>query len=220
MAESAKTEIMMLVIPKLGGPALDGECLLQIQTNPQDDLMTEFVAAPTPEDYSNFFELTGFSLGMKLEPNDATGGGGFRNWYQFKKGDPPQTPFPRKFDKGSFDRVIDAASPVFFHSCCNKKKDDQTPSFDKAIIIKRALQGDAFTGGTGIGAAYIRIELTGVDITSISWDDGDVVKEKCDFTATGITVTYRAQHDSGAVDQTLGDQTAHWDITMETATKK
>jgi type VI protein secretion system component Hcp len=59
------------------------------------------------------------------------------------------------------------------------------------------------TGGihqtkTGVGhIGFLRIDFTGVLITSIDWDAGEVVKEKVKMVCRTVQVKYRAQNNDG-----------------------
>ena len=92
----------------------------------------------------------------------------------------------------SFSKVIDAASPVIFEACTNAQK------FAKAIIVKRISQGlsDAADLPT---VAYLRFDFEEVLVTSVSWNDGDLVKEKITFEASSIKLRYRKQLNDGTV---------------------
>ncbi len=214
MAEDAKTDILMLF--QLEGQPVWAEGALMI--DPKDDLMSEFKPPPDFNSYSNYFQITEFELGMELAPKDggssasaAKGaapatqpGGTWSNWYQHKQGDFSANPYELKFNSGSFGRILDCASPVFFTSCCNKKE------FSRAIIVKRMAQGENLKGVARLPRTYMRLDFTSVLIKSISWDDGDLVTEKCTFTAKKVIITYRQQKADGTVDGQLGDRIATW----------
>ena len=208
MADSADTDIVMLFI--LNGQPVYGESMLSV--DPNDQLMQEFQPGGDANTYSNFFELKNFALGLQLSPSDnksgpklppgaqaalATGSS-FGRWYTAAVNPYEGNTSLTKFNTGSFDRLIDAASPIFFQACCNKVR------FDKAIIIKRASQD-----GDRQPFANVRIEMTNVLLTNIDWDDGDVVTEKCSFTCDSIIITYVPQNDDGTVDAS-GSLSATW----------
>jgi len=68
----------------------------------------------------------------------------------------------------SFTRMIDRASPLLFENCAN------SISFASATLVKRKV-----TGQTLALQAFLRMDFKDVLIVGISWDDGDILKEKC-----------------------------------------
>lgn len=212
-------------------------------------------------------------------------------------------PYQIRTVTGSFSRMMDSASPTFFQYCVNQSL------FQKAVLIKRVMQGDQSSGGggggggmggsglrlgasggfganlgasvgTNLGAnvggnlsgglggnlsaglgggvgglggsagiranaglglnvgggggfgsgggvggavsrkpvAFLRVEFTGVTITSIDWSDGDVVKENCSFSAKGVEIKYLPQKNDGTVDTSLGPLMAKWPGKNDTVT--
>jgi type VI protein secretion system component Hcp len=197
MADANKTDLVMLFV--LDGQPVWGECALDVWS--KDTLMTEFKPADY-DNYSNFFEVKSFDFKIALKEDDQTGAatststaatGPFARWRSASNSEYKKIRnYPLEVDTFSFTRAIDSASPIFFQSCC------QSRTFDKAILVKRLSQGGPADAPLP-AAAYMRIELTDVLITNISWDDGDMVEEKCDCLCRGITVTYRQQGDDGRI---------------------
>jgi type VI protein secretion system component Hcp len=105
--------------------------------------------------------------------------------------------YPTKFEGASFERLIDRASPTFFMHCCTSK------TFDSAVLVKRISQGE-LAGQNLPSVGYLRVEFTKVLITDISWEDGELVKEKCQFTCKGMKLIYRKQSDSGRLQAWAG----------------
>ena len=192
-----------------------------LQVAPDDTLMKDFYKNTDYDSYSNFFEVTTFSMGMKLTEQDASNSavgqhprpngqpaaksavsaGPFARWRSATPLEYKKIPYPFEFDKFTFERVVDSASPIFFECCCKSR------TFDTAVLIKRLSEGEA--GGVfRPSLAYLRIEFTKVLITSISWEDGDLVKENCDFICQGMKVTYRKQSAGGTIGG--GDLSATW----------
>ena len=96
------------------------------------------------------------------------------------------------FKTVSFSKVIDAASPVIFESCVNAQK------FERAIIVKRISQGLSDVADLPT-VGYIRFDFREVLVTSVSWNDGDLVKERITFEASSIRLRYRKQLNDGSV---------------------
>jgi type VI protein secretion system component Hcp len=200
--DQSKTDLVMKFI--LEGREVNGECALQVDE--KDILMKGFRGADY-DWYSNFFEITNFDMSMSLkesdegtstlshhapaqQPKNGTAHGQFARWRSASWDETKRISYPLEFDKFSFERVIDSASPIFFESCCKSK------TFDSAALVKRLSQG-GLESKPSVG--YLRIDFTKVLITGISWEDGDLVKEKCDFICQGVTVTYRQQRWSGDI---------------------
>ena len=102
--------------------------------------------------------------------------------------------FNPSFKTVSFSKVIDAASPNIFEACVNAQK------FEKVIIAKRISQGLSEDVDMP-SVAYIRFDFSDVMVTSVSWNDGDLVKEKITFESSSIKVRYRKQLDDGTVSE-------------------
>ncbi len=209
-----KTDLIMKFI--LEGQDVPAECALQV--DPADPLMNDFKPADY-EHYSNFFEVTDFDFKLNLEDTDESSNpasqavnhslrpaatrvrnmpaGRFARWRSASGPEAQNISYPPKFGGASFERLIDRASPIFFMSCCTSK------TFDSAVLVKRLSQGQF--GGTNLpSVGYLRIEFTKVLITDISWEDGDLVKEKCEFTCHSMKLIYRKQDNSGRLQAWAG----------------
>lgn len=92
----------------------------------------------------------------------------------------------------SVTRVLDKASPKLLEYCLKLE------SFTKAVIVKRKVVGRAH-GGTREHQGFLRLEFEEPLITSVEWDDGEVIEEKLKFVCRGIKVTYRPQNDDGSL---------------------
>ena len=204
MADGSKTDIVMMLW--LNNRPLEAECGLSIA--PNDPLMTDFKNNP-----GHFFELTDFDFNLKLDGADKTAedqegspsaaaGMDFSRWYQYGPRDPAKTVYPVKFSSGGFERGIDCASPAIFQCCCEKT------AFNKAIIVKRLSTGDD-AGGPAHPTGYLKLEFRDVLITSVSWSDGEMVVEKCEFDCQEVTATYRKQAVHGAIGAD-GESKAMW----------
>ena len=194
--DQSKTDLVMKFIQQ-GGQEVNGECALQVDAD--DPLMNDFRGADY-DWYSNFFEITNFGMTMSLQDSDegtsalsrhapsnqpkaATTQGQFARWRSATWDEAKRIHnYPLEVGSCFFERILDSASPIFFQSCCKSE------SYDGAVLVKRLSQSEI---KPSIG--YLRIEFTKVVITGISWEDGDLVKEKCDFTCQGIKVLYRKQ---------------------------
>ena len=200
-----KTDIIMRFVQK--GRPVWAEGALEL--TPDDPMTSDFKSA-TYDDYSNFFQVTKFDFGFKLDGNDegvstfsqqkTQGGsaktsgskGDFYRWRSAKEGEYRNIKYPLEFDVFNFSRIVDAASPVFFKSCCN------TISFDKAVLVKRLAQGD-LAGVSRPSLGYLRIEFTEVLIIKLEWNDGDVIEEECSFICREFDLTYKQQMVEGAL---------------------
>ena len=206
-----KTDLVMQFV--LRGKPVSAECGLNVHSN--DKLMGEFAKHTSYRNHSNFFEVSNFQMGLNLTEDDqshsasashaqlhgkhvnghsanARTAGRFARWRSATPEEGRDILYPLEVDKFSFDRLIDAASPIFFASCCDSK------TFDRAILVKRISQGHR--GGTARPAVgYLRLKFTDVLITSINWDDGEMVKEQCEFVCAKLEIEYRKQEFEGSV---------------------
>jgi type VI protein secretion system component Hcp len=217
MEQNTTDQVMRFV---LKGRDVWAECVLQIA--PNDILMNDFTRDPDYDCYTNFFEVTNFDFSVAMKDTSEStnvignqhthtlGSNPARNHQPLQQKSSANKTFarwrsattnqvkdlakyyPLEFDQFNFKRVIDRASPTFFKSCCD------STSFDKAVLVKRLSQGD-LGGSMKPSIAYLRIEFTEVLITGVSWDDGDLVTESCEFICRGMTITYRQQAPSGSL---------------------
>lgn len=215
MPDQNATDLVMKFV--LDGRPVWAECALEI--DPKDTMMTDFGQNTGYDNYADFFEVSGFDFGISLKEGDdsstsptlnqpraghpAAGGQPkpkqqsmpFARWRSAVGQEYKKIYYPLEFDEFNFERTIDAASPIFFQSCCKSKP------FESASLVKRLSQGD-----TGMSDAtsrpqfgFLRIDFDKVLITSIGWDDGDVVKEKVSFICQKMTIKYRQQNFAGVV---------------------
>ncbi len=219
MGESSSDLLMKLVGPKGDLPA-GGQAFI----DPKDTMSNDFKTG-------KYFELESFDLGFEVNdfetddkapasPRNAwVVGGKFANWRTPRDDNkPPQISFPVEADEFSFSRLIDQASPQIFQSCANSE------SFIQAVIVKRR---PAFAGALPVGIGkteavsdlrgFLRIEFNEVLITGLSWDDGEMVKEKCKFICRSVLVRYRPQASSGSLAD-AAEKTAQWSQQMELRT--
>jgi len=103
----------------------------------------------------------------------------------------------------SVSRQMDKCSPELFYSCM------MMSPLKKAIIVKRKIIGRLAAEGVSVPMmGFLRLEFNEPLITSIDWEDGDVIKEKFKFVCRGFTFTYRPQMPDGS----LGEQISRtWD---------
>lgn len=124
----------------------------------------------------------------------------FERWRSLTDSQTKTVKFPVSFDSFQFDRVIDAASTIFFYYCANQKR------FQKAILVKRQLTKLAGVR-VGIGTSnadmqsvgFLRFTFDNPMITSLNWDDGDMVTEKCTMVCDNMKVEYRQQNADGTL---------------------
>lgn len=212
-----KTDLVMQFV--LNGQPVWAECALKIWE--KDTLMKDFKGADY-DNYSNFFEVKSFDFKLALKEDDESGSphgqparqpstaskaaasGQFARWRSASNSEFKKIKYPLEVDTFSFSRIIDGASPVFFQSCCTSQ------TFDSAVLVKRLSQGGTGPDGDVLpSVGYLRIDFTGVLITSIGWDDGEMIEEKCECHAKGMTIRYRQQDDSGTV-TAAGETKAVW----------
>jgi len=106
--------------------------------------------------------------------------------------------YPAYMDDFNFTRLIDQASPVLFDYCCNRKP------FPFVSLIKRkaAVATTSLTVGSAGGTeelSYLRIDLADVLITSINWNDGDILEETCQMKCQKMKMTYYQQNNDGTL---------------------
>jgi type VI protein secretion system component Hcp len=216
LVDQAKTDLVMLFRLD-NGPVL-AECALEVA--PGDPLMPDFAKNTGYDRYSNFFEVTSFSMSLRLKEEDksanvlgtpqrtaghdahqpkARGTQEFARWRSASQSEYKDIVYPLEFGACNFSRVIDSASPIFFEGCCTSR------TFDKAVLVKRIAVGDpddpTSTDRPSLG--YLRLEFTDVLITGVNWTDGDLVTEQCDFICRGLTVQYRQQSFPGNLGATF-----------------
>jgi len=219
MADDNATDLVMKFV--FEGRPVWAECALEI--DPEDKLMKDFARNKGYDNYAEFFEVSGFDFGISLKENDDNpsnptvrnagrpgGQGGqpgqpgqpakprampFASWRSAVGKTYQEIFFPLEFDDFNFERTIDAASPIFFQHCCNSK------TFSSATLVKRLSQGEGTreSGTIFSQVGFLRIDFREVLITSISWDDGDVVKEKVSFICKEMEIKYRQQDVSGKI---------------------
>jgi type VI protein secretion system component Hcp len=201
--DESRSDIVMRFVMKGGGPVW-AESTLDVLK--EDPLMHGFKPISSYDDYSNFFEVTSFSFAVAVKPKEegvgalsrgtgthgANGGNApaaqdqFSRWRSATEEEYRKIRFPLEFDTFTFTRVIDGASPTFFSACCNQE------SFESAALVKRVASG--VRGGTSRESfGYLRLDFKDVLFTGISWDDGDLVTERCTFICKAMRVRYRQQ---------------------------
>jgi type VI protein secretion system component Hcp len=225
MVDQPKSEMFMKFVKKddwQGGGPVWAECASL--KDKDDDWMDDF----TPEDvdsYSDFFEVTKFEFGVTVKPEDTSKAGpqtqpahglgarpgghnakGAQNskskdaWQSWRSAntdsDIDNLKYPFEVDKFQFERLIDAASIVLFEACCGSQ------TFKSAVFVKRLA-----SGGDKPGKTFLRIDFEDVLVTSLNWDDGDMLNESCEFICRGFKFQYRRQDADGAL---LEPVSAEW----------
>jgi type VI protein secretion system component Hcp len=106
--------------------------------------------------------------------------------------------YPAYMDDFRFTRLIDQASPVLFDYSCNRKPFPFVTLIKrKAAVATASLSIDA--GGGTEQLSYLRIDLADVLITSISWNDGDILEESCQMKCQKMKLTYYQQNNDGTL---------------------
>ena|ERR1700733_301357 len=211
MADQDMNDLFMYILDDQGA-TVPGESSLQIAK--KDDLMEGFRGAEY-DWYANFFDVTDFEFNLELDDAEKKGSsnslGAFGDWYMHKD---PLKAFGGQYDvkkiAGTIGKSLDSTSPVFFQNCCYKK------TFKKGVLVKRAFTGARVSEGDSQAQAYLRILMTNIRITEVSWTDGDVIEEKLRFKCEHMEITYRKQSDSGG----LGKPTPLLNWTWTTGQKK
>ena len=205
MADQHKSDIVMRFVQMDGKPVY-AECALDV--NPSDRFMTDFHPA-TYDNYSDFFEVSKFSSGFEVKDEDqsksrlgsdnTTGRssnkksvglvqGEFASWRSATDTQAAEVIYPLECQTFRLDRLIDAASPIFFEHCC------KSISFKAATLVKRVA-----TGGANLPVGFLKIDFQSVLITSLNWDDGDMTMEKCEFICRDFKLQYRQQKADGTL---------------------
>ena len=229
--DDAKADILMYFMTDKG--AIDGESNLQI--DPSDGFMDGFKAT-SYRNYANFFEITEFNFNLRLNAGEKDGAnlkkdsammasvaaaankvgfGGptaktsvkkepdeYDKWRSATAEELKILKFPVEFGTFTFKRTLDAASPIFFQNCAN------AISFESAVMVKR-LQAASGSGQGFTSQGYMRIEFTDVLLTKVSWEDGDIVKENCEFKCKKMDVKYKRQNMDGSLSSVVSH--AAWD---------
>jgi type VI protein secretion system component Hcp len=180
---------------QLKGKPVFAECTLDVAAG--DALMQGFQAAqPGVRDpHINFFEVYDFDFDKSIKEGDVKetpaaglGSGPFARWRSAITPEYKKIKYKMEFDKFSFKRTVDRASPIFFASCCS------STTFDSATLVKRLAQG-----GDRAPAGILRIDFEKVLLTGIDWSDDDLIKESCDFICQKVTITLRQQQTDGTI---------------------
>ena len=208
MAGNDSTDVLMMFVSLRGRP-LGGEAGTVVAES--DKLATGF----TP---GSFFELDDFSFGggvedagsgdddgngqqdntvHKLQDTGApgrkekrrskAGGARFKQYFS----NPDTFAFDSIVDEISISRHLDRASMLLLQCCV-----DQTP-LQKAVLVKRKFTDNKKPGESRAYETYLRLEFKEPLITSVEWEDGDVVKEKVKFVCRGVKMQYRRQLPNG-----------------------
>lgn len=218
MADEHKTDILMLFKLK-DGTGVDAECALGKMNG--DDFMDEFEPQSYQDYSNYFqvktfnyhFELeeadasTGSGEQTSVpthkagpaaappppptKPAPSNVKGAFASWRAATDAEAEKMLFKLDFPPFEFERVIDAASPIFFDHCTKSK------SFRSAILVKRkSFSRDADTNAP---QAYLRIDFTYPLIVGVNWDDGDLTTEKVQFICQKFKVQYKQQRPDGTM---------------------
>ena len=204
-------------------------CESTARVDTRDPLTKDFKSVTDINDYCNFFEVESFNFGLALSEADQSksalsknpGGPGsapatpaaagqpaakaplpFSRWRSLTDQQAFNFRYPVQFNSFSFKRLVDSASPVFFTACLN------TQTFESVTLVKRLSTGKGRANETDM-QAYLRIDFYNAIITSISWDDGDLVDESCTFRCDRMIIQYQQFADSGSL-VPGGSASAEW----------
>jgi len=110
---------------------------------------------------------------------------GLNGWEKKLKLDVPEISVSRQMDK---------CSPLLFQSCMTMQ------AFRRAVIVKRKIIGNLAARRVNVPLmGYLRFEFDQPLITSIDWEDGDIIKEKFKFVCRGIRMIYKPQDPNGSL---------------------
>jgi type VI protein secretion system component Hcp len=188
MVDDVTSDVLMYFIRK-GSDPIEAESSSAIDS--KSDAMTRDFKP------GKFFEVTDFTLGIKLKDSETHGAqaddtgeeGSYARWRAMGSSDAKPNPvYKADIDDFSISRMIDVSSPILLKYCLARDR------FDKAVLVKRARA----PSGTVLG--FLRLEFTQVLIKSISWADGEAVRETCKFRYASVDVKYirRQMVDSSA----------------------
>lgn len=201
MPDDQSSDIMMRFV--LPSDRVIGEAMQWVDPS-ADKMLTGFEPSPTPDEWSNFFEVQEFSFNMSVKAKDDTVGGQGQAERRLSRNDIPvdQSSFrafriagrneldqklltyPVEFNSVKISRAIEASSPLLFYSCINNT------TFKGATLVKRV---SASVKGQMQQMGFLKFEFTDLLITSISWDDGDLVSESFEFICKAMDITYLQQ---------------------------
>jgi len=118
----------------------------------------------------------------------------FSRWRSSKddswKKDAGGHPYSAKIDEFSFTRRMDKSSITLFDYCCKQK------SFAFASMVKRR---SAPVAGSDLpeGQSYLRLDFKDVVISSLKWNDDDVIEESCTFHAKKMRAEFWSEKKVG-----------------------
>lgn len=190
--ETTKSDLLAYIILK-GSDALAAESSAELTVG---DLTTfDFKVG-------KYFGAEDFTFGVKLdddEPsNDDTKSddGDTRTFARWRRISPLDSargngkvtpPFRSETEEFELTRYIDAASPIMVQNCLESKE------FSKLVVVKRTRTGSESLAG------FMRFVFTKVRIKSISWGDGEAVKETCRFNFDSVNLKYLRRSTQGAL---------------------
>jgi type VI protein secretion system component Hcp len=202
MANSEMSDLFMYVVAKSSEGPMDGESSMVVEKG--DELMLDFKSSDY-DSYSNFFDVTEFQFSMKLDDGDSSGTSGagagaslgisHSDWFLLKNpvSELGKDVYQLERVAGSFGKVMDSVSPVFFQKCCEEA------NFEKMVLVKRAFTTGATHDGESKAFGYLQILMKDVRITSVAWTDGDFVEEKISFKCEHLEILYKKQSYSGVL---------------------
>jgi len=98
----------------------------------------------------------------------------------------------------SVSRQMDTCSPLLFQSCLTMQ------AFKSAVIVKRKIIGRLAEKRVSVPMmGYLRFEFDEPLITSIDWENGDIIKEKFKFVCRGIRMIYKRQNPNGSLGEEI-----------------
>jgi type VI protein secretion system component Hcp len=194
----AMNDLFMYMTDESGND-MKGESSLQIAKRSSLETMMQDFKSADYVNYSNFFDVTEFDFNIEMDDSDQSGKsdslGAHGDWYihkdPLKKFADQKNQHKLKKITGTFGKLVDSVSPIFFQNCCNKSP------FKKAVLVKRAFTGLPVAIGDSSGLGYLQILMTDVRITSVSWTDGELLEEKIRFKCEHMEIYYRTQSNDG-----------------------
>ena len=208
MSETVKADLMMSFRDEVGR-VVWAESTLDVDKG--DSFLKDYKTAPNADYFSSFFEVKSFNFAMAvkdIDNNDQKFANSqqqagkpakqtsameeFGHWRSAEDEELRKLHFPVEFNNFSFTRVLDAASTTFFTACCNSTR------FYSAALVKRVSVGSSSSAVTK-ARGYLRFDFRDVMLTSVNWDDGELVTENCSFICRAMRLRYKQQRSDGSL---------------------
>lgn len=225
MADGDSTDLLMVVKPK-GADPLAGEARARFDKS--DNMMLGFTSNNGINLFAEAEEFT-FGAGVEddAEPMEKAverlaeqmqSGGGTWSAQTTKDGQPvkpksggKRVKYKRFFQGGAsgpnglgYDVVLDDVT-------ITRRMDQMSVKLLELCLQQREIENIILVKRKAVGGQreynqqpFLRIQFSGVLITAIDWDDGDVIKEKLKFVYRSVTSSFKVQNDDGTLGGAIG----------------